>query len=71
MPYDPTIYRGSARYYAPGRPPYSRELVSTLTDEVGLDGSGRLLDVGCGPGILTVETPIRVPRFALSSRRLR
>ena len=55
MPYDPTIYRGSARYYAPGRPPYSRELVSTLTDEVGLDGSGRLLDVGCGPGILTVE----------------
>ena len=55
MPYDPTIYRGSARYYAPGRPPYSRELVSTLTDEVGLDGTGRLLDVGCGPGILTVE----------------
>jgi SAM-dependent methyltransferase len=55
MPYDPTIYRGSARYYAPGRPPYSRELVSTLTHEVGLDGTGRLLDVGCGPGILTVE----------------
>jgi SAM-dependent methyltransferase len=55
VPYDPTIYRGSARYYAPGRPPYSRELVSTLTDEVGLDGTGRLLDVGCGPGILTVE----------------
>lgn len=55
MSYDPTIYRGSARYYAPGRPPYSRELVATLTDEVGLDGSGRLLDVGCGPGILTVE----------------
>jgi SAM-dependent methyltransferase len=53
--YDPTIYRGSAPYYAPGRPPYSRELVATLTDEVGLDGSGRLLDVGCGPGILTVE----------------
>jgi len=53
--YDPTIYRGSARYYAPGRPPYSRELVSTLTHEVGLDGTGRLLDAGCGPGILTVE----------------
>ena len=38
-----------------GRPPYSRELVSLLTRAVGLDGSGRLLDVGCGPGILTVE----------------
>jgi len=55
VPYDPTIYRGSARYYAPGRPPYSRDLVATLTDEVGLDGTGVLLDVGCGPGILTVE----------------
>jgi SAM-dependent methyltransferase len=55
VPYDPTIYRGSAQYYARGRPPYSRELVATLTEEVGLDGSGRLLDVGCGPGILTVE----------------
>jgi SAM-dependent methyltransferase len=54
MPYDPTIYRGSAPYYAPGRPPYSRALVATLAAEVGLDGSGRLLDVGCGPGILAV-----------------
>jgi len=55
MPYDPTIYEGSAAYYAAGRPAYSRELMSTLTREVGLDGSGRLLDVGCGPGILAVE----------------
>jgi SAM-dependent methyltransferase len=54
MPYDPTIYQGSAVYYAPGRPPYSRALVATLAAEVGLDGSGRLLDVGCGPGVLAV-----------------
>lgn len=53
--YDPTLYEGSAPYYARGRPPYSRELVATLTAEVGLNGAGRLLDVGCGPGILTVE----------------
>jgi hypothetical protein len=53
--YDPTIYLGAAKYYACGRPPYSRELVSTLTAELGLDGSGRVLDVGCGPGTLTVE----------------
>jgi SAM-dependent methyltransferase len=26
-----------------------------LTAEVDLDGTGRLLDVGCGPGMLTVE----------------
>ena len=55
VPYDPTLYQGSAPYYARGRPRYSRELVATLTAEVGLDGAGRLLDVGCGPGILTVE----------------
>jgi SAM-dependent methyltransferase len=54
MRYDPTIYQGSAAYYAQGRPPYSRALVATLATEVGLDGTGRLLDVGCGPGILTL-----------------
>jgi SAM-dependent methyltransferase len=30
-------------------------LVSTLAGEVGLDGVGRLLDVGCGPGALTLS----------------
>jgi SAM-dependent methyltransferase len=54
VPYDPTIYAGSARHYRPGRPPYSAELPATLTRELGLDGQGRLLDVGCGPGILTL-----------------
>jgi SAM-dependent methyltransferase len=55
VPYDPTIYRGSAAHYARGRAPYSRALATTLTDVLGLDGSGRLLDVGCGPGILALE----------------
>src|SRR5579872_613884 len=55
MMYDPTLYQGSAAYYACGRPPYSRDLAATLAEELGLDGSGRLLDVGCGPGILTVR----------------
>ncbi len=54
MRYDPTIYQGSAAYYAQGRPPYSRALVPTLATAVGLDGTGRLLDVGCGPGSLTI-----------------
>ncbi|HEU5101887.1 MAG TPA: class I SAM-dependent methyltransferase [Roseiflexaceae bacterium] len=53
--YDPTIYQGTAAYYTRGRPPYTRTLAAVLTAELGLDGAGRLLDVGCGPGILTVE----------------
>jgi SAM-dependent methyltransferase len=55
VPYDPTIYQGSAAHYRYGRPPYSPELEAVLTKELGLDGSGRLLDAGCGPGILTVR----------------
>lgn len=54
-PYDPTIFQGAAAHYRPGRPPYSPELEAVLTRELGLDGSGRLLDGGCGPGILTVR----------------
>jgi SAM-dependent methyltransferase len=55
VPYDPTIYLGSAAHYRHGRPPYSPELEAVLTQETGLDGSGRLLDAGCGPGVLTVR----------------
>jgi SAM-dependent methyltransferase len=54
MPYDPTLYRGSAGYYARGRPPYSYELVATLAAEARLDRQSRLLDVGCGPGVLAL-----------------
>jgi SAM-dependent methyltransferase len=54
MAYDATLYRGAAAYYACGRPSYSRFLASTLATEVGLDGQGRLLDIGCGPGPLTI-----------------
>jgi len=55
VPYDPTIYQGAAAHYRVGRPPYSPDLEGVLTDEVGLTGTGRLLDGGCGPGILTVR----------------
>jgi len=54
-PYDPTLYEGAAPHYRYGRPPYSPQLESVLTDELDLDGTGRLLDGGCGPGILTVR----------------
>jgi SAM-dependent methyltransferase len=55
VPYDPTIYLGSAAHYRYGRPAYSPGLEAALTLVAGLDGSGRLLDVGCGPGVLAVR----------------
>jgi SAM-dependent methyltransferase len=55
VPYDPTIYLGAAAHYRRGRPPYSPQLESVLIDELQLDGRGRLLDVGCGPGVLTAR----------------
>ena len=53
--YDETIYRGCARHYLKGRPPYSADLGSVLQRALGLDGSGHLLDVGCGPAVLAVQ----------------
>jgi SAM-dependent methyltransferase len=55
MEYDPTQFRGAAPYYLRGRPPYSAELAVVLKEELHLDGSGRLADVGCGPGTVGVR----------------
>lgn len=53
--WDPTLFQGSARYYARGRLPYPAGLASALAQALGLDGAGRLLDVGCGPGIVALQ----------------
>lgn len=58
--WDPSLYAGSAAYYAEGRVPYPGELADALVLELGFDGRGRLLDVGCGPGSLTL---VLAPRF--------
>lgn len=55
MEYDPTQFSGTARYYRRGRPPYSAQLGDVLARELGLDGAGRLLDVGSGPGTVGVQ----------------
>ncbi len=53
--WDPSLYRGSARYYLEGRLPYAPGLADALARELGLDGRGRLIDIGCGPGIVALE----------------
>jgi SAM-dependent methyltransferase len=55
LSYDSKIYEGAAAHYWRGRPAYSPQLEAVLAAELGLDGSGRLLDCGCGPGVLTVR----------------
>ncbi len=52
--WDPSLYAGSARYYPVGRVAYPQRLVEELAAALPLDGSGILLDVGCGPGSLTL-----------------
>jgi SAM-dependent methyltransferase len=48
--WDPSLFAGAAKYYEEGRFPYAPGLADALVSELGLDGHGRLLDVGCGPG---------------------
>ena len=61
MLWDELLYAGSAPYYARGRLPYPPELADALRDELELDGTGRLLDVGSGPGSLAL---LLAPLFA-------
>ncbi|MFE3140570.1 class I SAM-dependent methyltransferase [Streptomyces scopuliridis] len=52
--WDDTLFLGSAPYYRRGRLPYAPGLAELLAEVLRLDGRGRLLDVGCGPGILAL-----------------
>jgi SAM-dependent methyltransferase len=51
---NPDLYTGAAPYYVVGRVGYPPELAMRIAAELDLDGTGRLLDVGCGPGSLTL-----------------
>ena len=51
--WDSSLFKGSASYYERGRLPYAPGFADKLATVLGLDGTGRLLDVGCGPGTVT------------------
>jgi SAM-dependent methyltransferase len=52
--WDETVFEGTAAYYHQGRKPYAPALVDALAEHLSLDGQGRLLDVGCGPGTVAL-----------------
>ena len=53
--WDETLFQGSAAYYRQGRIPYAEGLADSMAGALGLDGQGRLLDVGCGPGVIALR----------------
>jgi SAM-dependent methyltransferase len=53
--WDESLFAGAAAYYEQGRLPYAPDLAGALVRSLGLDGQGRLLDVGCGPGTVTLR----------------
>jgi len=52
--YDPTLFEGAAWYYARYRPQYPPILFDLLTEKFQLNGKGRLLDLGCGAGLIAI-----------------
>jgi SAM-dependent methyltransferase len=53
--WDESLFAGTAGYYQQGRLPYAPGLADVFARSLGLDGRGRLLDVGCGPGTVTLR----------------
>lgn len=53
--WDDSLFSGAAVYYQRGRLPYAPGLADVLAEALKLDGRGRLVDVGCGPGTLALS----------------
>jgi SAM-dependent methyltransferase len=54
-------FKGTAAYYAEYRPPYPEELLSDLLPDARVHDDAWLLDLGCGPGHVTL---VLVPHFS-------
>jgi len=48
------VFLGAAKYYAKYRPKYPAELFADIVRIFSLDGHGKLLDLGCGTGEMTI-----------------
>jgi SAM-dependent methyltransferase len=52
--FEPRRFRSAAAHYQAGRPGYAPLLISRVARFCGLSPSSRVLDLGCGPGLLAV-----------------
>jgi SAM-dependent methyltransferase len=53
--WDESLFAGSAGYYRRGRAPYAPGMADAVKHALALDGRGRLLDIGCGPGVIALR----------------
>lgn len=52
--YDPTLFEGCAWWYSRYRDPYPAGFVDVVRDACRLDGTGIMLDLGCGTGQVSI-----------------
>jgi SAM-dependent methyltransferase len=50
--FQPHRFRSAAAHYLAGRPPYPPRLIRLVAQHANLTRSDRVLDLGCGPGML-------------------
>ena len=53
--WDESLFAGSSEFYDRGRLPYPPALAGAFAELAELDGSPRLIDVGCGPGTVALR----------------
>jgi SAM-dependent methyltransferase len=53
--WDESVFAGTAAHYRRGRPPYSPALADAVAEAIDLDHRPRLLDVGCGSGVVALR----------------
>jgi SAM-dependent methyltransferase len=54
IPFEPSRFRSAAEHYQAGRAPYPASLIQRVAATIGLRPTHRLLDLGCGPGLLAI-----------------
>ncbi len=53
IPFDPNRFRSAARHYF-ARSDYAPRLIEKVVAELGLGPDDRVMDLGCGPGLLAI-----------------